>query len=112
MKATLGYSVLAAITVVGCASDPNLVWSEGAAMSFEVTEIGKGSYNLSAKGAGAHSKEQVERAFLNRAVELCGGQPLQRTFESRSYEYSAPTGIPAYSSRHSAFMTTGTIKCS
>lgn len=84
MNVTLGYSALAVIALVGCATDPNHIWFEGAAMSFEVSETSKGSYNLVAKGAGAHNKDQVERAFLIRAVELCGGQPLNRDLPTKS----------------------------
>ena len=94
--------------LAGCASDPNTFWYEGAMMHCEVSEIGPRQYKLVANGAGHHKQEEVERGFLFRAGQLCGGQEFSHEFQTAPYRYGLPGGgFPFYT----AFKTTGIVKC-
>lgn len=95
-----------------CATDPNQTWFEGAAMSYKVTDIGNGRYSLVAQGAGAHKPEQVERAFLFRAGQLCNGGAYQHEVKLQQYQYSAPSGVIGGSTYHRATEALGTVVCS
>jgi len=95
--------------LAGCASDPNSRWYEGGMMRYEVVEIGPRQYKLFAHGAGAHKKEEVERAFLLRAGELCNGHEFSHEFQTTPYQYGSSGGGLSFT--HNAFRTTGVIKC-
>lgn len=95
--------------IAGCASNPNSRWLEGAMMGFEVLEVGPRQYKLTANGAGAHKSAEVERGFLVRAGELCGGQNFSREYQTTPYQYGSSGG--GYSFTHNAFKTVGVVKC-
>jgi hypothetical protein len=95
--------------IAGCASSPNSFWYEGAMMNYEVLEIGPRQYKLIANGAGAHKKDTVERGFLFRAGQLCGGQEFSHESETAPYQYGSSGG--GFYFTHNAFRTTGIVKC-
>jgi hypothetical protein len=95
--------------LAGCASNPNSFWYAGAMMNYEVLEIGPRQYKLVANGAGLHKKEEVERGFLFRASQLCGGQEFSHEFQTAPYQYGSSGG--GYSFTHNAFKTIGIVKC-
>ena len=95
--------------VAGCASNPNSIWFEGAMMNYEVLEIGPRQYKLVANGAGFHKQEEVERGFLFRANQLCGGQDFSHDYQTAPYQYGSSGG--GFSFTHNAFKTTGIVKC-
>lgn len=97
------------LLIHGCASNPNSRWLEGAMMNFEVLDVGPRQYKLFVSGAGAHKREEVERGFLVRARELCGGQDFTHEMETTPYQYGSSGG--GFSFSHSAFKTTGIVKC-
>jgi hypothetical protein len=95
--------------LAGCASNPNSFWFEGAMMNYEVLEIGPRQYKLVANGAGLHKRDEVERGFLFRASQLCGGQEFSHEFQTAPYQYGSSGG--GFSFTHNAFKTTGIVKC-
>jgi hypothetical protein len=105
------YAIAIAVlaTVAGCASDPNLRWFEGARMGFAVTELGPEKYRLDAYGAGAHTKQDVERGFLMRAGELCS--PRQFKHEVGIYPSSYTGDSFGYRSTFKTLQAIGTVTC-
>ncbi len=101
--------LLSCALLAGCASTPNSGWFENGMMSYEVLEVGQREYKLVAIGAGAHKLEQVERAFAVRADQLCDGKRLPSKLQAEQYQYSSSGG--GFFFRHSAFKTTGIVKC-
>lgn len=78
-------------------------------MGFEVLEVGPRQYKLTANGAGAHKSEEVERGFLVRARELCGGQKFSHDYQTMPYQYGSSGG--GFSFTHNAFKTVGVVQC-
>src|SRR5437868_946182 len=95
--------------LAGCASNPNSLWYEGAMMHYEVLEIGPRQYKLVANGAGLHKKDEVERGFVFRAGQLCGGREFSHEFQTVPYQYGSSGG--GFFFTHNAFKTTGIVKC-
>jgi hypothetical protein len=103
------YLLLAFSSLAGCVSNPNSIWFEGAMMNYEILEVGPRQYKLVASGAGLHKKEEVERGFLSRASQLCGGQDFSHDYKTIPYQYGSSGG--GYSFTHNAFKTTGIVIC-
>ena len=101
---------LSALAVLGgCASSQDSRWFDGAFMSFEVVEVGPRQYKVFAKGAGAHTPEEVERGFLVRADELCLGKEFSHELQTTPYQYGSSGG--GFSFTHDAFKTVGIVQC-
>jgi hypothetical protein len=96
--------------IAACASDPNLIWFEGAGMSYDVLEIGPRQYKITAAGAAAHKKEAVERGFMFRAEQICNGKTFSHDFQTSPVQYTSP--VMTFSPTFNAFRTTGLVKCS
>ena len=77
-------------------------------MSYEILEIGPRQYKLVANGAGLHKKDEVERGFLFRAGQLCGGPNFSNDYQTTPYQYGSSGG--GFSFTHNAFKTTGIVK--
>jgi hypothetical protein len=102
--------LLSALFLAACSSNPNSIWFERGMMAFEVLEVGPRQYKLTANGAGAHTSEQVERGFMQRAGQLCEGRPFTHNeISSEPYQYGSTGG--GYSFRHSAFKSVGIVTC-
>jgi len=78
----------------------------GAEMRFEVEQTGPTTYSLVALGAAVHTKNDVERAFLVRASELCHKGHFTQHFETGFFRYGLDTGFIK-----SAYRTTGHVEC-
>jgi hypothetical protein len=100
---------LAMLAAVLSACSANSRWLEGALMSFKVEQTAPKTYLLTANGAGAQSRAQVERGFLVRASELCDNGSFDHTLQTVPYEYGDWNGT--YIAQHSAYRTTGTVVC-
>lgn len=101
--------ILIVTAVAGCASNPNSRWFEGARMGFAVNQLEPGKYKLDAYGAGAHTKEDVERGFLMRAAELCS--PKQFAYNVGTYPSSYTVVHQGYSMTYPTFQAMGTVTC-
>jgi len=105
------FFLLALAGLAGCgALTPNHVWHEGAVMSYEVLEIGPQQYKLVATGAGLHKQEAVERGFLFRAGQLCGGQTFAHEYQTAPFTHTllGPRNVPT---AYTTIRTSGIVKC-
>jgi len=68
----LGLCVLAS----GCVTNPNRFEFEGAVVTYEMLEVGAGTYKLNIEGGRGQNKAQVERAYAFRAGQLCDGKGI------------------------------------
>jgi hypothetical protein len=110
MKCLLPLSM--AILLVGCVTpDPNASskFVGLALMGFRATKVETNVFELRARGAGAHSPEQVQAGFDARAKELCNGSSFTQEAETTRYTYNSQGGGNFFT--HSAHQRTGKIFC-
>lgn len=102
-------AVLVSSLLVACASDPNTIYFGLSPVSLKVEQVAPKQYMVTARGAGAHSAEQVASAFAQRAAQLCAGLEAVHEATTTPFTYNSSGG--GYFFTHKAFSSTGLVTC-
>ena len=101
-----------AILLFGCVTpDPNASskFVGLALMNFRATQIEPNVFELRARGAGAHSPDQVQTGFDGRARELCNGKNFTQEAQTTPYTYNSQGGGNFFT--HNAHQRFGKVFC-